>query len=111
VSDDGVQETANALHKMQYLIDTENFMDDPNFTDAINTVLSLLEGKTLPNHAAALEAMHKLSQYAALMKIGYVSYMTFNKNKPDAANKKNIYRSAYDAIDKVVDNLKYLVKN
>ncbi len=91
--------------------DLHEFMQDEQLDKALAIVVNLLMNPDVPaakapNLIIELQAMStKFSMLAAV-------YSTIAKDKAGTANnnKKNVYYSAKESIDKLVDALKYVVR-
>jgi len=85
--------------------DLKNHMNDPELDEALDLIIKLIMKPDVPSSKAP-ELIVKLQAISAKFSMLKRYYMTFEKGT-DAANKKNTYATASDAIDKLVDALKY----
>ena len=91
--------------------DLHNFMKDEQLDKAMAVVVKLLMNPDVP----AAKAPHLIIELQAMStKFSMMAsvYSTIAKDKAGTVNnnKKNIYYSAKEAIDKLVDALKYVVR-
>jgi hypothetical protein len=84
------------------------FMQDPDLDEALSLVIKLIVKPDVPA-AKAPELIVRLQAMSAKFAMQKRYYMTFEKGT-EASVKKNTYASAADAIDKVVDSLKYIAR-
>ncbi len=88
--------------------DLKDFMQDEQLDKALFTVIKLLMKPDVPPQAAVklIVELQALSAKFAMLK---VYYMTVAKDKAGTPNnhKKNIYMTANDMLDRLVDVLKY----
>lgn len=84
-------------------------MNDPDLTDALDTVIKLIAKPDMPPQVAS-KLVVKLQAQAVKFKMQAKYYMLINK-EGEAAKKKNIYLSMAEALKDLVDSLKYLAKN
>ena len=88
--------------------DLSQNMQDPDLDEALSLVIKLIAKPDVPS-AKAPELIVKLQALSAKFAMLKRYYMSFEKG-PQASMKKNTYASAADAIDKVVDSLKYIAR-
>lgn len=84
-------------------------LNDDDLTDALDTVIKLINKPDVPAKAVA-PLIVKLQAMAVKFKMQAKYYMLINK-EGEAAKKKNIYLSMAEALKDLVDSLKYLAKN
>jgi hypothetical protein len=84
------------------------YMNDPDLDEALSLVIKLIIKPDVPS-AKAPELIVRLQALSAKFTMQKRYYMTFEKGT-DASIKKNTYASISDAIDKVVDSLKYIAR-
>lgn len=99
------------LSGIQDLVDLNDFMDDPHFTEAIELALKCIVKPTIPP-AVALKAMLQMQGYAFTFRMKGQKYMTISKGPAGSADnhKKNVYFSASEQCHELAQTLKYLVK-
>jgi hypothetical protein len=85
--------------------DLKNHMNDEDLDEALDLIIKLIMKPDVPSSKAP-ELIVKLQAISAKFSMLKRYYMTFEKGT-EAANKKNTYATASDAIDKLVDALKY----
>jgi hypothetical protein len=84
-------------------------MGDDDLSDALDTIVKIISKPDIPPQAA-VKAVVKLQAYAAAFRMKAKYYMLIQK-EGDAAKRKNIYLSMVEALERLVDSLKYLCKN
>lgn len=84
------------------------YMNDPDLDEALALVIKLIVKPDVPA-AKAPELIVRLQAMSAKFAMQKRYYMTFEKGI-DASKKKNTYASMTEAVDKVVDSLKYIAK-
>lgn len=84
-------------------------LQDPDLSEALNTVVKLISKPDIPAQVATILIV-KLQAMAVKFKMQAKYYMLLNK-EGDAAKKKNIYLSLAEALKDLVDSLKYLARN
>lgn len=99
------------VDKVDQLNDLHSFMQDESLEEALGFVVQLMMKPDVPA-AIAQKLIIKLQSYAAYFAMQATIYTTIKKDKAgtENANKKNIYYTAADSLDKVVQALKYAVK-
>ena len=101
------QTTAEVLNSVAEFAEIAGYMDDPEFTKALDTIVKIMANPDIPPYKARVLIV-QLEAYSA--KFGMLaSYHAFI-NKEDRA-KKNMYYSGRDAMQRLVDALKYIVRN
>ena len=84
------------------------YMQDKDLDEALSLIIKLIVKPDVPASRAP-ELIVRLQAMSAKFAMQKRYYMTFEKGV-DAAKRKNAYASASDAIDKVVDSLKYIAR-
>lgn len=105
------QNTLELINSITEFNDLHEYMNDPQLDKSLAIVVKLLMNPDVPASKAPmliieLQAMStKFSMMASV-------YSTIAKDKAGTVNnnKKNIYYSAKESIDKLVDALKYVVR-
>lgn len=85
--------------------DLKDNMQDKDLDDALDLIVKLIAKPDVPA-AKAPELIVKLQAISAKFSMLKRYYMTFEKGTA-ASNRKNTYATAVEAIDKLVDALKY----
>lgn len=85
-----------------------NYMQDKDLDEALSLVIKLIVRPDVPP-AKAPELIVRLQALSAKFAMQKRYYMTFEKGT-EASVKKNTYASLSDAIDKLVDSLKYIAR-
>lgn len=88
--------------------DLSKYMNDADLDEALALVIKLIVKPDVPSSKAP-ELIVRLQALSAKFAILKRYYMTFEKGT-EASIKKNTYASMTDAIDKVVDSLKYIAR-
>lgn len=84
------------------------YMQDKDLDEALSLVIKLIVRPDVPP-AKAPELIVRLQAMSAKFAMQKRYYMTFEKGT-EASMKKNTYASMSDAIDKLVDSLKYIAR-
>lgn len=95
-------ETVSEITEFNELSD---FMQDPDLDEAMALIIKLIAKPDVPA-AKAPEIITRLQAIAAKLAIMSRYYTTFEKG-PEASKKKNVYYTTAEAINKLVDALKY----
>ena len=85
-----------------------SYMNDKDLDEALSIVIKLIMKPDVPASRAP-ELIVRLQALSAKFSMLKRYYMTFEKGT-EASIKKNTYASMSDAIDKVVDSLKYIAR-
>ena len=96
------------VSKITEFNDMSEFMQDKDLDKALEFVIKLILKPDVPA-AKAPELIVQLQALSAKFAMLARHYTTLEKGG-DAAKKKNIYYTANDAVDKLVDALKYSAK-
>lgn len=98
--------TLELVNEVAEFTDISEIMDDDQLTDALGIIVKLMMNPDVPAQRA-VNLIVQLEAYAAKFKM-LASYYT-NVKKDDRA-KKNLYYSANEAVQRLVDSLKYSAK-
>lgn len=98
--------TLELVNEVAEFSDISEIMDDDQLTDALGIIVKLMMNPDVPAQKA-VNLIVQLEAYAAKFKM-LASYYT-NVKKDDRA-KKNLYYSANEAVQRLVDSLKYSAK-
>jgi hypothetical protein len=98
--------TLELVNEVAEFADISELMDDDQLTDALGIIVKLMMNPDIPAQKA-VNLIVQLEAYAAKFKM-LASYYT-NVKKDDRA-KKNLYYSANEAVQRLVDSLKYSAK-
>lgn len=98
--------TIELVNEVAEFSDISDIMDDEQLTDALGIIVKLMMNPDVPAQKA-VGLIVQLEAYAAKFKM-LASYYT-NVKKDDRA-KKNLYYSANEAVQRLVDSLKYSAK-
>ncbi len=98
--------TAELLNEINQFNEISEFMQDKELTEALIVIAKLISNPDIPAAKATL-LITRLQSYSAkfAMLASWYSHV-----KKDERAKKNIYYSARESIDKLVDALKYSVR-
>lgn len=93
------------VSKLTEFNDMMEFMGDEDLDEALALVIKLIMKSDVPSTKAPsiIVKLQAISTKFALLKRNYMTFQT----GPEASKKKNTYASASEAIDKLVDALKY----
>ena len=91
--------------------DMHDFMQDPQLDRAMSAVINIIAKPDVPS-AKAHVLIVELQAISAKFGMLASYYSTIAKDKAGTANnnKKNIYYSVKESVDKLVDALKYVVR-
>jgi hypothetical protein len=98
--------TIELVNQVAEFADISEIMNDEQLTDALGIIVKLMMTPDVPPQKA-VGLIVQLEAYAAKFKM-LASYYT-NVKKDDRA-KKNLYYSANEAVQRLVDSLKYSAK-
>lgn len=98
--------TIDLVNEVSEFTDISELMNDDQLTDALGVIVKLMMNPDVPPQKA-VGLIVQLEAYAAKFKM-LASYYT-NVKKDDRA-KKNLYYSANEAVQRLVDSLKYSAK-
>jgi len=98
--------TIDLVNEVSEFTDISEIMDDKELTDALGVIVKLMMNPDVPPQKA-VGLIVQLEAYAAKFKM-LASYYT-NVKKDDRA-RKNLYYSANEAVQRLVDSLKYSAK-
>lgn len=98
--------TIELINEVAEFADISEIMNDDQLTDALGIIVKLMMTPDVPPQRA-VGLIVQLEAYAAKFKM-LASYYT-NVKKDDRA-RKNLYYSANEAVQRLVDSLKYSAK-
>jgi hypothetical protein len=98
--------TIDLVNEVAEFNDISELMNDDQLTDALGVIVKLMMNPDVPPQKA-VGLIVQLEAYAAKFKM-LASYYT-NVKKDDRA-RKNLYYSANEAVQRLVDSLKYSAK-
>lgn len=98
--------TIDLVNEVAEFTDISELMDDDQLTDALGVIVKLMMNPDVPPQKA-VGLIVQLEAYAAKFKM-LASYYT--NVKKDERAKKNLYYSANEAVQRLVDSLKYSAK-
>lgn len=98
--------TIELVNEVAEFTDISELMDDDQLTDALGVIVKLMMNPDVPPQKA-VGLIVQLEAYAAKFKM-LASYYT--NVKKDERAKKNLYYSANEAVQRLVDSLKYSAK-
>lgn len=104
-----VNETVlESVSKVTEFNDMKEFMNDPDLDEALDLIVKLIMKPDVPSSKAP-ELIVRLQALSAKFSMLSRYYTTFEKGG-DSAKKKNVYYTVADAIDKLVDAVKYMAR-
>lgn len=103
MEDSDIIESVEEIHKLSQV------MQDPELDEALAIVIKCIRKPDVPP-AAATDAIVKLQAISAKMAVGSVYYKTFGKNGTDERYRKDVYYTMREAINLLVDSLKYIIR-
>lgn len=98
--------TIELVNEVAEFTDISELMNDEQLTDALGVIVKLMMNPDVPAQKA-VGLIVQLEAYAAKFKM-LASYYT--NVKKDERAKKNLYYSANEAVQRLVDSLKYSAK-
>lgn len=98
--------TVDLLNEVSQFNEISDYMQDKELTEALTIIAKLISNPDIPP-AKAMLTITRLQSFSA--KFAMLASWYSHVKKDDRA-KKNIYYSAKEAIDKLVDALKYSVR-
>jgi hypothetical protein len=102
---DNILETISNVSEFNEI---KEFMNDPELDEALDLIIKLVMKPDVPAGKSP-ELIVKLQALSAKFAMLSRYYTTFEKGG-DASKKKNVYYTAADTIDKLVDSVKYLAR-
>jgi len=97
-----------SISKVTEFNDMTDFMNDPDLDTALELMIKLITKPDVPA-AKAPELIVRLQALSAKFSMLARYYTTFEKGG-EASKRKNVYYTASDSIDKLVDAVKYSAK-
>lgn len=103
--------TLELINEITEFNDLHKFMNDEHLDKALSIVVKLLMNPDVPA-AKAPQLIIELQAMSTKFSVLASIYSTIMKDKAgtDNNNKKNVYYSVKEALDKLVDALKYVVR-
>lgn len=98
--------TIDLVNEVAEFTDISELMNDQQLTDALGVIVKLMMSPDVPPQKA-VGLIVQLEAYAAKFKM-LASYYT--NVKKDDRTRKNLYYSANEAVQRLVDSLKYSAK-
>jgi hypothetical protein len=99
------------ISEITELNDLSDFMQDEHLDRALNIILKLIVKNDVPPVTAA-RLLVELQAISAKCAVLGTYYATLSSGKAGSVNnhKKHIYKSIKEALDRLVDSIKYLAK-
>ncbi len=97
--------TIELISKLTEFNDIKAYMNDKDLDEALNYIIQLIAKPNLPSNKAP-DLIVKMQALSAKFSIMARYYTTFEKGGENS-KKKNVYFTAEEAINKLVDALKY----
>lgn len=88
--------------------DMKDFMNDPDLDEALDLIVKLIMKPDVPAGKSP-ELIVRLQALSAKFSMLSRYYTTFEKGG-ESSKKKNVYYTVSDALDKLVDSVKYLAR-
>jgi hypothetical protein len=103
--------TLELVGRIDEFMQLHEFMNDDDLDEAMSMVIKLISKPEVPS-VLAVPLIVKLQAIAAKFSLMATIYTTIQKGPSGSPNamKKNVYYTAADAINKIVDALKYSAK-
>lgn len=100
------QTTAEALNSVAEFGELSGYMDDPEFTQALEMIVKIMASPDIPPHKA-----RRLIVWCEAMsaKFGMLASYYAHVKRDDRA-KKNMYYTGRDSMQRLSDSLKYVLK-
>src|SRR4051812_3345319 len=93
-----------------WLVEANEFVLEQEFEEGTRAVAKIIAANgNVPQPAVAALCV-KLQALSVVYRMRYNAYMSFKKGTTEANMKKNHYRSLYEGMDRLVDSLKYLIR-
>lgn len=99
----------DVLASIEEFVKISETMKDPELDDALRYIVKLIEKPDIPPKAA-VSVIVKLEAIAAKFAFAQSYYKTFGKAGTDERYKKDVYYTAREAVVRLVDSLKYIVR-
>lgn len=103
-----MEPTISLISEVTELNELSEFMKDKDLDDALELVIKLIMKPDVPSTKAP-DLIVRLQALSTKFAVLARYYTTFEKGV-DASKKKNVYYTVSDAINKLVDSLKYSAK-
>jgi len=96
--------------KDKWAEETVSFLEDADVDTVLTNVLTMMEGHVADHDKIPL-IMVLLSAHNIKFRDRFAAYMGPLKGTTEANQKKNYYKELYTGVDRLVDALKYMVRN
>jgi hypothetical protein len=102
------EDTLSLVSSIDEFMELHDFMSDPDLDEALSIVVKLMANPEVPS-VKAVPLIVRLQAIAAKLSIQAAIYTTIKKGPSGSPNmhKKNVYYSTAEALNKIVDALKY----
>ena len=107
--DESPFEAISSVERVNELAEIGDYMSDEDLDNAFDKVIKLISKPDVPTKVVA-PLIVELQAMSVKFKMQAKYYMLYEKGG-DAAKRKNTYLSMSDGLDRLVDSLKYLVRN
>jgi hypothetical protein len=104
-----VDNDVDIISSVSEFVKLSEAIGDPDLDEALSYVVKLIQKPDVPA-AAAVRTIVKLEALSAKFAFAQTFYKTFGKSGTDERYKKDVYYTARDAIERLVDALKYIVR-
>jgi hypothetical protein len=105
------QTVIDLINEVQEFADIHEFANDPELSEALAMIVKIMMKPDVPASQAPM-LIAKLSAMSAKFAVLATWYSTMAKDKAGTPNnvKKNIYYTMKEALDRIVDALKYVAR-
>lgn len=97
------------LEEIQEISSVSDFMKDENVDQALAQCVKIIAKPDIPPQVASVLIV-KLSAMCAVFRVKAKNYMLVEKDAPNSSQKKNMYLTLADAIQELVNSLKYVTR-
>lgn len=97
------------LSSVEEFLKLSEVMNDPELDEAMEFVVKLIQKPDIPG-PVAIRSIVKLEALAAKFAFAQSFYKTFGKSGTSERYKKDVYYTARDSIERLVDALKYIAR-
>lgn len=97
------------LEEIQEINAVSKFMEDDNVDQALAQCVKIVAKPDIPPHVASVLIV-KMSAMIAVFRVKAKNYMLLEKDAPNASQRKNIYLTLADAMQELVNSLKYVTR-
>jgi len=93
------------------LNEISKYLQDDTLDEAMDFIIkTVMNQKDIPPTQIP-KLIWKVSGISGVLKMKAKYYMLFGKEDPEASRKKNVFLTCAEALDKIVDSMKYMAKS